>query len=166
LTRTTTQPGRLFIIEHEPLLDASLAASRDAISLVVYGEPGASYQLQRSSNLNPDAMWTDDEVVSLSGTSSVLPRAITPEPMAYFRVLPLSTPGGPRLAATRNPAAGTVTLSWALPADGWILEEAVGLVGSPTVWGATVVSHQTNTTHIRVTVTSPSGSRFYRLRKP
>jgi hypothetical protein len=162
---TTARLGRVFVIEQEPLLDASLAASRDAISLVVYGEPGVSYRLQRAPNLHPNAVWTDDELVSLSGTFSVLPRALAPEPVAYFRVLPLSTPGGPRLTATRD-LAGTVTLSWALPSDGWIMEEATTLAGSPAAWGPTTAAYQTNAMQIQVTVSSSSGSRFYRLHKP
>ena len=59
-----------------------------------------------------------------------------------------------------------MTLSWALPPDGWILEEATALVGSPTAWEPTTAGYQTNAVQIRVTVSSPSGSRFYRLRKP
>ena len=59
-----------------------------------------------------------------------------------------------------------MTLSWALPADGWILEEATALVGSPAAWGPTAASYQTNVTQIQVTVSAPSGSRFYRLHKP
>jgi hypothetical protein len=62
--------------------------------------------------------------------------------------------------------AGAVTLSWALPADGWIMEEATTLAGSPAAWGPTTAGYRTNATQIQVTVSSLTGSKFYRLRKP
>ena len=86
----------------------------------------------------------------------------------------LQTPGAPFLTIARNPANGAVTVSWPTPADpasptfGWVLDQT-GAVTSPSAaisWSQVAFPYQTNTSTISITVPSPSGNRFYRLRKP
>ncbi len=82
-------------------------------------------------------------------------------------VAAIQTPGAPLLTITRNPANGAVTVSWPAPADGWVLDQT-GAVASPPgaiSWSQVAFPYQTNATTISITVPSPSGNRFYRLRK-
>ena len=56
---------------------------------------------------------------------------------------------------------------WPLPATGFVLEQTMALATSPatSVWSQVSFPYQTNATHISITV-PPTGSKFYRLRKP
>ena len=82
-------------------------------------------------------------------------------------VAAIQTPGAPLLTITRNSANGAVTVSWPQPADGWVLDQtsAVGSPPSAISWSQVAFPYQTNATTISITTASPSGSRFYRLRK-
>jgi len=82
-------------------------------------------------------------------------------------VAAIQTPGAPLLTITRNPANGAVTVSWPLPADGWVLDQT-GAVTSPPLaisWSQVAFPYQTNASTISITTASPSENRFYRLRK-
>jgi hypothetical protein len=74
--------------------------------------------------------------------------------------------GTPTLSITRNPANGLITISWPLPASGFLLEQTATLTGAPFQWPQLSPPYQTNATHIFITVPSPTGNRFYRLHKP
>jgi hypothetical protein len=61
---------------------------------------------------------------------------------------------------------GVVTVSWPLPASGWVLDQAPTLTGATIPWSEVpATQYHTNATHISITVPTPTGSRFYRLRK-
>lgn len=79
----------------------------------------------------------------------------------------IQTPGAPLLTITRNPANGAVTVSWPVPADGWVLDQTTALGSPPAAiaWSQVAFPYQTNATTISITTSSPSGNRFYRLRK-
>ena len=62
-------------------------------------------------------------------------------------------------------SAGQVSVSWPLPADGFVLEEASSL-SPPVSWSPTSLQYATNATHITVTVPAPSGAEFFHLKKP
>ena len=70
------------------------------------------------------------------------------------------------LTITRNPD-GSVTVSWPKPADGWVLDEATALGSTPaaTSWSQVAAPYDSNPTTFSVTVPSPTGNKFYRLRK-
>lgn len=77
----------------------------------------------------------------------------------------VSSPGAPELMITRNLISGAVTISWPNAAAGFALQENPDL-SNPMGWlnvGTTPVVVGTNKT---VTVPSPIGNRFYRLRNP
>ena len=55
------------------------------------------------------------------------------------------------------------------PADGFLLDQTMALASPPAaiLWSpVAAASYQTNATHIFITVPIPSGSKFFRLRKP
>lgn len=76
----------------------------------------------------------------------------------------IQTPGLPLLHVTN--VNGRVTVSWELPAIGCVLEETSTLTGNPVPWAQVLAPYQTNASISYITVPSPVGSKFYRLRKP
>jgi len=82
-------------------------------------------------------------------------------------VAAIQTPGAPLLTITRDPATAAVTVSWPKPADGWVLDETGAVTSPPSAisWSQVAFPYQTNATTILLTVPSPTGNRFYRLRK-
>ena len=66
----------------------------------------------------------------------------------------------------RNPGTGAVTVSWPLPATGFMLDHVGALNGNPIPWAQLNPPYQTNATQVFITLPSPAGNRFYRLRKP
>jgi len=75
-------------------------------------------------------------------------------------------PDAPRLSVTLDSQLSTVTVSWPLPADGWVLEWTNQVVGVSAPWPRIPPPYQTNGAHVQFTELSPAGNRFYRLHKP
>ena len=75
----------------------------------------------------------------------------------------VQTPGAPALSILRTD--GVVTISWPLPADGWVLEQTSALAGASTLWTRVEPPYPTEATHCRVTVAPTPGRAFYRLRR-
>jgi hypothetical protein len=80
-------------------------------------------------------------------------------------VTAIQTPGAPVLKVTR--AGNNVIISWPAPATGFVLQEANALANpsSSTIWnpGATPAL---NGGEYQVTVPSPAGNKYFRLRQP
>ena len=81
-------------------------------------------------------------------------------------VAAIQTPGAPLLSVDQETTSGQVTVSWPLPADGFLLQESSTLDVNPVPWMDVAPPYQTNTTDIFITIPAPSGTRFYRLTKP
>ena len=76
----------------------------------------------------------------------------------------------PSVAASQPPlqvsyAAGMVTVSWPKPATDFLLDQSPNL-NSPVPWSQVAFPYETNTARIYITVPTPIGNRFYRLRQP
>jgi hypothetical protein len=71
---------------------------------------------------------------------------------------------GPSILVTLT--NGVVTVYWDRPATDWLLDQTSTLNGTPIPWAQVPFPYKTNTTHIYITVPSPTGNKFYRLRKP
>ncbi len=56
-----------------------------------------------------------------------------------------------------------VRVFWSLSASGFVLDESSSIGGE---WSPVAFPYDTNATDISITVLAPTGSRFYRLRKP
>jgi len=80
----------------------------------------------------------------------------------------IQTPGAPLLTVTRNAITGAVSISWPQPADGWLLDQSSLLTTPPASipWSQVGFPYQTNGGQISISIPSPAGNRFYRLRKP
>lgn len=86
----------------------------------------------------------------------------------WSQVYAVQTVGAPLLSISLNLELSTVNISWPRPATGFLLEHVLAIDASP-VTGWTLVSpatYQTNATDIFITIPSPAGNNFYRLRKP
>ena len=82
-------------------------------------------------------------------------------------VAAIQTPGAPVLSITQ--VNGVVTVSWATPADGWLLDRTLTLSGPSIPWNQVGQGYyQTNSTKISVNITNvpPTANVFFRLRKP
>ena len=73
----------------------------------------------------------------------------------------VQTPGAPHLSITN--VAGLVTVSWPVPADGWVLEQTNHLPSVAASWPVVTAAHLTNAADIRVTLPATSGHQFFRL---
>lgn len=82
-------------------------------------------------------------------------------------VIAVQTPEAPFLSVARE-LNGSVIVSWPRPATGWILEQTDAFAPAPTVttWSQIAPPYNNGVTDISMTVQAPSGTRFYRLRKP
>lgn len=81
-------------------------------------------------------------------------------------VAAIQTPGAPTLSITQ--ANALVTVSWPIPADGWVLERTLTLSGSPAPWVAIPAAlYQTNATQYSITITNVPSlvNAFFRLKK-
>ena len=81
-------------------------------------------------------------------------------------VAAVQTPGAPLLSVER--LGGNVRVFWPLPATGFLLDQTTVLTSPPAaiVWSQVPFPYSTNATHISITVLSPAGNKFYRLRHP
>ena len=81
-------------------------------------------------------------------------------------VAAVQTPGAPLLSVER--LGGSVRVFWPLPATGFLLDQTTGLASPPAaiVWSQVPFPYATNATQISITVPSPVGNKFYRLRHP
>ena len=74
----------------------------------------------------------------------------------------MQTPGAPLLSVTRS-TTNSVTVSWPAQSDGWLLQETSAL--GTTNWANAATSPVISGDRKQVVVPSPTGNRFYRLKK-
>jgi hypothetical protein len=84
LANGRTFPGRIFIIEHEPLLDTALAPP-GMLHLTLYGKPNHEYQLQSSVPIGANPPWDNEISVTLPGTYQTFERSVMNESSLIFR---------------------------------------------------------------------------------
>ena len=72
-------------------------------------------------------------------------------------------PNAPLLIMASSEAG--MVIYWPAPADGFVLEET-GILGTSPLWAPVAYDHQTNGTHIAITIPDSVGNRFFRLHKP
>lgn len=73
----------------------------------------------------------------------------------------VQSPGAPLLSIART--GGDVRIFWPKPSTSFFLDQSLTVTG---VWSQVSSPFTTNATDISVTVPSPAGNRFYRLRNP
>jgi hypothetical protein len=78
-------------------------------------------------------------------------------------IVVVQTPGAPLLTITLNPQHSTINVSWPSPSTGWTLQQNSDL--TTTSW-STSGGISDNGTIKSITITSPPGNLFFRLRNP
>src|SRR5437899_12772228 len=76
----------------------------------------------------------------------------------------VQTPGAPLLSI--DPSGASLVISWPLPATGFVLDQSPTLKSASTPWVQVPFPYTTNASRISITVPSPVGNKFYRLRNP
>lgn len=81
-------------------------------------------------------------------------------------VTAIQTPGAPLLTVTRSGA--NVIVSWPDSSTGFVLQEATALANpsSSTVWNPNGATQTVNGENRQITIPSPAGNKYFRLRKP
>ena len=77
----------------------------------------------------------------------------------------LTIPSNPEPAIALMPA-NSVIVSWALPAEGWVLQQTPSLTGNPPPWVEISPPYQTNSAQAWITISPPAGIKFFRLFHP
>ena len=80
----------------------------------------------------------------------------------------VQTPGAPLLRITRS-GPGSVRVSWPFPSTGFVLQQTSAMASPPSaiVWPDVTSPTAVHTgSDWTVTIPSPTGNRFFRLRKP
>ena len=106
VSQTVAHPGRVVIVGQQSLLEA-LGTPGGARSLALYGRPGASYQIQYSTDLSKAANWTGLMRVPMTSIMEVFPLSSSP-PTAFYRAYEFTSPT-PFLDIGR-PVNGTLTI--------------------------------------------------------
>jgi len=84
LTNLFVNSGRVVVIGNEPLLEAQLSATGTR-NLILYGNPGSSYQLEYSSNLSGTNNWKNWMRVPLTNLFQVIENVDPNGPDVFFR---------------------------------------------------------------------------------
>lgn len=77
----------------------------------------------------------------------------------FWSLFAVPTPGAPMLSLERT--GGTVRVFWPKPSAGFVLDQSLTVNGA---WSQVPLPYTTSATDISVSVPSPVGNRFYRLR--
>lgn len=85
LRNATGLGGRVFVLEDEPLLEASLSGGT-RLRLVIYGFPGTPYTLEQTTHLAPGGVWTPVQSLVLLGNTDELELPVDGSAARYFRL--------------------------------------------------------------------------------
>ena len=75
----------------------------------------------------------------------------------------VQTSGAPLLTITLHPQLSTATISWPSPATGFVLQQNPDLATAN--WTTSGFTVSSNSTTMSITITSPTGNLFFRLKQ-
>jgi hypothetical protein len=153
------QPGRAVIIGPQPLLDMQLVGGgRD---LVLYGNPGQSYQIQSETNLAPPVGWLDFLRVPMTNLSQVIPN-LDPTPVAvFFRAYVLNA--DPPIIQASLSGTNFSLLAFGLAGTNYTLQTSSDL--SATLAWRPLLSYTLTNSFRSFTNPGPGSPAFYRVKK-
>ncbi len=79
----------------------------------------------------------------------------------FWSIFTVPTSDAPLLSVERQGTA--VRVFWPLPATGFVLDQSLTVTGA---WSQVSFPYTTNATDISISVPAPTGSKYYRLRRP
>ena len=82
---TFYEPGRVVVIGSQPLLDALKPVANQHF-LTLFGNPGMTYQIDTSTQMEPPITWTYFSEVTLTNVSQRVGGVINPPPTLFYRV--------------------------------------------------------------------------------
>jgi hypothetical protein len=149
-------PGRVFIIGREPILDALPAASGQ-LALVLYARTDSRYVLERGTGLGGTNLWTYAELMQPLALRTELALRPMSKPMEYFRAYAV-----PDSELTIRVQTNSVVVEWPLECGDCALEESAQ-VGPGAIWTESAAQPQIVNGRWRVTLAINQSARFYRL---
>lgn len=149
--------GRVVVIGREPLLDALLATngSRD---LALYGQPGASYELQYSPNVADPNAWTNLMRVPLTNSLEIFHGLAAAGPATFYRAYEF-TATQPIL----DVAPGNLLILYGVPWAAYELDYATSL-NLPIQWNLLGRVPLTNSFQFVSGINSSNTSLYYQTR--
>jgi len=149
-------PGRLVVVNHQPLVENLFDASGDR-SLALYGLPGFSYEIQESVNSSP---WANIITVPMTNLLEVFPGMDTNATLVAYRAVEF-TANPPILQAGLKGGKGTLLL-YGVPGDDYLVQYATNLSHSVT-WYPLLTCALTNSFQYVGNVPATNRTIFYRL---
>jgi hypothetical protein len=78
------QPGQIIVVGTQPILQGPLGAN-GAFTLAVYGNPGSSYEISYTTNLDDSSPWIPLERIALTNLFQAIALPIATNQMEFFR---------------------------------------------------------------------------------
>ncbi|MBI4325334.1 MAG: hypothetical protein HY674_08735, partial [Chloroflexi bacterium] len=159
LTNTVGKAGRVVVVGAEPLLEAELMGDGSR-RLILYGQVGVNYQIQRSADLSQRRNWLKWQNVTLSNLWQTFDGLEAPLGGVFYRALELGEP--PYLEL--RPGAGEGLELWLYGRTG-----ATYLVERGTVftdWTVFSITTLTNSFGVIGQVQPTNRFQFFRVSKP
>jgi hypothetical protein len=151
-----SDPGRVFLIGREPILDVRPATNRQ-LTLVLFARTDRRYVLERGTGLDGTNFWTYAGLMQpLALRTELAPRPMS-WPMEYFRAYVV-----PGSELTIRVETNVVVVEWPLDCGTCVLEESAQ-VGPGAIWLPSATQAQVVNGRWRVTLAVNQSARFYRL---
>jgi hypothetical protein len=149
--------GQVIIIGNEPVLQASISPSL-VRNLVLYGFPGASYEIQSTTNVMNPGAWVNLMRVPLTNRFEVFNGLGINQPASFYRAYQFTT-----LQPILDPAGGNGLVFYGTPGAAYELDYATSL-NFPIAWNLLERIPLANSFQFINTLNSSGSSRFYRGR--
>ncbi len=155
-----TEPGRIVIIGPQPLMDMQLEGT--ARSLVLYGIPGDSYQIQSSTAVARPGDWSDFLVVAMTNLMQVFP-SIDPTPVTeFFRAYRFEA--DPPIIGASRIGTNRAVLAYGIPGTNYNLQVSSNL-SATVVWHPLLNYTLTNSFQYFTNLGNTNSPVFYRIQK-
>lgn len=155
-------PGRLAIVNHQPLLE-DLFASDGERELILYGLPGSSYEIQRSDNSTTPPTWSDLIRVPMTSLFEVFQGLNTNSSLVSYRASEFMADPPVIEAHLQSPAR--TLLAYGLPGTNYVIQYATNL-SDVVNWFPFLSYTLTNSFQLFPNVGSTNPEIFYRVKKP
>ena len=155
------QSGRLVVIANEPLLEAALVPGIGR-SLVLYGKPWSSYEIQSTTNLAQPAAWSDWRRVPMTNLMAVFSGLDISHPSIFYRAYEFTA--NPPLLEAQLVNQNRSILTYGIPGTNYLVQYSTNLSGV-VAWHPLLSYTLTNSFQLITNIGNSNPLIFYRLRK-